>query len=149
MKKVSLLLLRISIGLLMVWWGLDKLVNVEHAVGVSDSFYLGLFSAPAVLMPFGVFQTLLGALIVVGLARAWLYPVLLAITGVNVLAVWNSILDPWGWVLEGTSAMLYPSLIILAGSLVLFAWRDQDVLALEARREERRSARASMAGPGL
>ncbi len=126
-------MLRISIGLLMVWWGLDKLVNVGHAIGVSDSFYLGLFSSPVILMPFGIFQTLFGLAIMLGLVRRWLYPILLLITGVNVLAVWRSILDPWGWVLEGTNALLYPSLIILAGSLVLWGFMEEDTLALDAR----------------
>lgn len=30
----------------------------------------------------------------------------------------KSIVDPWRWVLEGTNVLFYPSLIVLAGSLV-------------------------------
>ncbi len=135
MKERSLLFLRVSIGLLMVLWGLDKLVNVEHGMRVSEGFYLGLFSVPLLLQAFGVLQVLLGLLVVAGVARTFLYPALLAITGATALGVWKSIVDPWGWFLEGSNVLFYPSLIIFAGSLVLWAFRDQDVLALGSRRE--------------
>ena len=134
MKEKSLLFLRVSLGLLMVIWGLDKLVNVEHGLKVSEGFYFGLFSVPVLLQVFGVVQTLAGVLIVAGLARRLVYPLLLAVTGMTALGVWKSIVDPWGWVLEGSNALFYPSLIILAGSLVLWAFRDEDTLSLDHRR---------------
>jgi uncharacterized membrane protein YphA (DoxX/SURF4 family) len=133
MKAKSLLFLRVSIGVLMVLWGIDKLADVEHGVRVSEAFYFGIFSAPVLLQAFGVLQILLGLLVIVGLARALLYPALLVITGVTVLGVWKSIVDPWGWVLEGSNVLFYPSLIIFAGSLVLWAFRDEDTLALDRR----------------
>lgn len=133
MKEKSLLFLRVSIGLLMVFWGLDKLVNVEHGMRVSEGFYGGIFSVPVLLQAFGVLQTLLGLLVVAGVARTLLYPAVLAITGVTALGVWKSIIDPWGWVLEGSNALFYPSLIIFAGGLVLWAFRDEDTLALDRR----------------
>lgn len=134
MKAKSLLLLRISIGVLMVLWGIDKLVNVGHGIAVSEGFYGGLFSAPVRLQAFGVLQILLGFGVIVGLRRTLLYPALLVITGVSVLAVWRSIVDPWGWVLEGSNVLFYPSVIIFAGSLVLWAFREEDVLALDGGR---------------
>lgn len=53
MKRWSLFLLRLSIGLLVFWWGLDKVTNVEHALQVSETFYTGLLSHP-VLTPGGL-----------------------------------------------------------------------------------------------
>ena len=135
MKEKSLLFLRVSIGVLMVLWGIDKLVNVEHGMRVSEAFYFGMFSVPVLIKAFGVLQILLGLLIVIGLARTLLYPALLVITGVTVLGVWKSIVDPWGWVMEGSNVLFYPSLIIFAGSLVLWAFREEDTLALDRRRE--------------
>jgi uncharacterized membrane protein YphA (DoxX/SURF4 family) len=131
MKPRSLLVLRVSLGLLMVFWGLDKLVNVEHGMAVSRGFYLGLFSVPVLLQGFGVLQVLIGLLIVAGLARRFVYPALLAITAATALGVWKSIIDPWGWYLEGSNVLFYPSLIIFAASLVLWAFRDEDTLALD------------------
>lgn len=134
MKEKSLLFLRVSIGLLMVIWGVDKLVNVEHGLAVSEGFYLGLFSAPILLQLFGVLQILLGVGVIVGIARRILYSLLLLITGATVLGVWKSIVDPWGWVLEGSNVLFYPSLIVFAASLVLWAFMSEDTLALEGRR---------------
>lgn len=146
MKTTSLLLLRVSLGLLMLIWGVDKLVNVEHGVRVSEGFYLGAFSNALLLKAFGVAQMLLGLLIVLGLGRRFAYPLLLAISGVTALGVWKSIVDPWGWWLEGANVLFYPSLIILAGSLVLHAFRDEDRLVVGGRAAARDAAPGTTTG---
>lgn len=134
MKPASLLLLRVSLGVLMLLWGIDKLVNTTHGVRVAEGFYAGIGTSPAFLQGFGVLQILLGVLVIVGLWRAAAYPLLLAVTTVTALGVWKSIVDPWGWVLEGSNVLFYPSLIIFAGALVLWAFRDHDSWSLDARR---------------
>jgi uncharacterized membrane protein YphA (DoxX/SURF4 family) len=134
MKPRSLLLLRVSLGLLMLIWGVDKLVDVRHGLTVSEHFYLGAFSSAALLRAFGVVQIALGALVLLGAARRYAYPLLLAVTGATLLGVWKSVVDPWGWYLDGANVLFYPSLIIFAGSLVLWAFRDEDRLALDRRR---------------
>lgn len=142
MKARALLFLRISIGMLLVIWGIDKVVNVEHAVRVSEKFYWNLFNAPALLTGFGLAEMLLGLLVVVGLARRICYPLTLVVLGFGALATWQSILDPWGWVLEGSNVLFYPSLIILAGAVVLWAFQEEDTLALDRLRAGRVPARA-------
>ena len=134
MKRRSLLLLRASLGLLMVIWGVDKLVNVRHGLEVSQYFYFGAFNSAALLQAFGVVQVALGVLVLLGVARRYAYPLLLAVTGATLLGVWKSVLDPWGWYLEGANVLFYPSLIIFAASLVLWAFRDEDHLVVGGRR---------------
>ncbi len=131
MKQRSLLLLRLSLGLLMVVWGVDKLVNVEHGMAVSAGFYLNLFSVPVLLQAFGVVQVLIGLLIGAGLARRFAYPALLAITATTLAGVWKSIVDPWGWYLEDANVLFHPSLIIFAASLVVWGFRYDDTLWVE------------------
>lgn len=126
LRQVSLALLRVSLGLLMVWWGLDKLVNVNHGLAVSARFYGGAFSSAALLQAFGIAQTILGALVIAGALRRVVYPGLALITAATLLGVWKSIIDPWGWFLEGANALFYPSVIIFAGALILIAFRDED-----------------------
>jgi uncharacterized membrane protein YphA (DoxX/SURF4 family) len=137
MKHGSLLLLRVSLGLLMLIWGVDKLANVRHGLEVSKHFYLGAFDSAPLLQAFGVAQLALGALIVLGLGRRFVYPALLAITAVTLLGVWRSVVDPWGWWLEGANVLFYPSLIIFAASLVLWAFADEDRLVVGGRRSGR------------
>ena len=105
MRSKSLLLLRVSLGLFLVIWGVDKLANVKHGLEVSDSFFFGAFSHRLLLRGYGVAEIAVGALIVLGVARRLTYPVLLAITGITLLGVWKSVLDPWGWWLEGTTVL--------------------------------------------
>lgn len=133
MKAKTLLLLRISLGLFLVVWGVDKLINTGHGIAVSDGFYLGIFSVPALMAAFGVVEVALGILVVLGLGRRIAYPALLVITGVSLLAVWKSILDPLGLVLSGTNLLFFPSLIIFAAALVLATLVEEDTLALDRR----------------
>lgn len=134
MRPLALLFLRVSIGLLVLLWGIDKLVDPEHAVRVSDNFYLGLLSLPSVLPLLGIGQVLVALLAMVGLFRRFVDPVILLINLGSLLGVWRSIVDPWGWVLEGTNVLFFPSLIVVAGCLVLIGFQDQERLVLDRRR---------------
>ncbi len=133
MKAISLLLLRLSLGLLMLVWGVDKLVNVEHGMKVSKQFYLGAFGSVLLLNAFGVVQMGIGGAILAGAGRRIVYPALLAITGVTLLGVWRSVIDPWGWYMQGGNALFFPSLIIFAGAFVLLAFRDEDLYVVGRR----------------
>jgi len=134
MKAKSLLLLRISLGLLMVVWGLDKIVNTEHGSKVAEHFYFGILSGPGAITVLGYLQVALGGLTILGLLRKFAYPAVLVITVITALAVWKSIVDPWGWMFEGTNALFFPSFIIAAGAWVLMAFRDEDTLSIDHKR---------------
>jgi putative oxidoreductase len=134
MKRWSLLLTRISVGWLLVLWGLDKLLNVEHSVTVAERYYFGVGADVLVLNALGVLEAILGGLVVLGLLRRFAYPAMVLVLGVTAVGVRRSIIDPWGWFLEGTTVLFYPSIIILAAALVLWAFRDEDRMALDARR---------------
>ena len=129
-QSLSLLALRVSIGALMIVWGLDKLANPAHGVAVAGRFYFGLFDSASAMPVLGVGQITLGLLVVAGVSRRYAYPALAAVTGMTLLGVWRSVVDPWGWVFEGTNALFFPSLIIFAGVLVLIAFREMDELHL-------------------
>ena len=133
LKNVSLLLVRISLGWLMVLWGYDKISNVDHAVRVSEGFYGGLITGPGIWQAAGYAQVLLGLIVVVGLFRRFSYPVLLTITGITLVAVWKSILDPFGLVTDGGNLIFFPSSTIFFAGLALVAFRAEDVLSLDAR----------------
>lgn len=131
MKTWTLLLLRVSLGWLLVIWGADKLFNVEHGMAVASTFYFGFLAVESALRVAGALQMLVGLAVVVGFARRWVYPVQLLLNGAALLAVMQSVIDPWSWLFEGSNALFYPSLIIFAASLLLIAYRDEDRLALD------------------
>lgn len=133
MKRWGLLLLRVTTGWLLVMWGLDKLFNVEHGQAVAETFYLGIGSQAAVLNVLGVLQIVLGALVVLGLWRRRAYPVAFVVLLITALGVWKSIIDPWGWFLDGSQVLFYPSAIIAAGALLLWGTIDEDEMTLDAK----------------
>ncbi|BFN28268.1 doxX protein [Pseudomonas sp. SCT] len=131
MKTWSLLFLRASLGWLLVIWGADKAFNPEHGMAIANKYYFGFLAMENALRLGGVLQMLVGVAIVVGFARRWVYPVQVLLNGASLLAVMQSVIDPWGWVFEGSNVFFYPSLVIFASSLLLIAFRDQDRMVLD------------------
>jgi len=131
MKIWTLMLLRVSLGWLLVICGADKVFNVEHGMAVANTFYFGLLAAENALQVAGVLQILIGLAVVVGFARRWVYPVQVLFNAASLFAVLQSVIDPWGWVFADSNALFYPSLIIFAASLLLIAYRDEDKLVLD------------------
>jgi putative oxidoreductase len=115
-------------------WGLDKIVDPDHALRISDNFYLGLLSLPALMAWFGAAQVAVALLAMLGLFRRWVDPIILVINLGSLAGVWRSILDPWGWFMEGTNVLFFPSLIIAVGCLVIIAFQDQERWVLDRRR---------------
>ncbi|MFZ3206508.1 MAG: DoxX family membrane protein [Pseudomonas sp.] len=131
MKIWTLMLLRVSLGWLLVIWGADKVFNVEHGMAVANKFYFGFLAAENALQVAGVLQILIGLAVVVGFARRWVYPVQVLFNAASLFAVLQSVIDPWGWVFADSNVLFYPSLIIFAASLLLIAYRDEDKLVLD------------------
>ena len=128
---LSLCALRISLGALMIVWGLDKFANPTHGMAVAKHFYFGMLDSAAMMPVLGLAQIALGVFVVIGFVRRLAYPVLAVVTGVTLLGVWRSVLDPWGWMFEGTNALFFPSLTIFIGALVLIAFRDVDTVNMD------------------
>lgn len=142
MKRIGLCALRVTTGWLLVMWGVDKIADVEHGLRVTQAFYGGVFGGSALLHHvLGGLQALLGALVVLGLWRRRTYPVMFLALAGTAAGVWKSVVDPWGWFLDGANVLFYPSAIILAGAAVLWGTIDEDTLALD-----RNSAKAAEPG---
>ncbi|WP_350332972.1 hypothetical protein [Coralliovum pocilloporae] len=144
-QEIALLILRITIGMLLVWWGLAKVVNPGMGVMVSKKFYFDMFSIKTLQYYFGYVQIVVGACVASGFLRRFAVPAQLMITGISSLAIWQALLDPFGLYLPvakvaGIQHLFYPSAIILAASATLIVFRSMDRLALDnlffAKRDE-------------
>ncbi|MDT8341180.1 MAG: hypothetical protein RQ751_06680 [Longimicrobiales bacterium] len=133
MKRWSLFLLRLSIGLLVFWWGLDKVVAPDHAIGVSNRFYGGMLSHPGLVPILGLAQVVIAGAFVVGFKRGIVDWVVTVLNAGSMLAVWRSVVDPFGHFLEGTNALFFPSLSVFAGCLVLIAFHQEEGVVLDHR----------------
>ncbi len=116
----------------MLVWGMDKLANPEHGVRVAERFYFGVLSMQSAMPVLGALQLVMALLVIVGAFRRYVYLALAFVTGMTLVGVWRSILDPWGWMLEGTNALFFPSLTVFAAVLVLITLRDVDRIAVQS-----------------
>ena len=135
MKIWSLLALRVSMGWLMVIWGADKIFNTSHGIAVAEKFYFGFLASDVILPIAGALQAIVGLAVVLGAMRRWAYPIQLLLNAASLFAVAGSIVDPWGWFLDSSNALFYPSLIIFAASVLLIAFKQEDRLSLDARHQ--------------
>lgn len=136
LRQLALTALRVTTGFLLIWWGLNKIVSTGLSKTISDTFYGGAFSQAGLLIAFGVLQTAIGGLVVLGLWRRLAYVAQLVINGFTAVAVWYAILDPFGWYITfdrgfAFTQLFYPSAIILAASFLLIAFHDQDRWVLD------------------
>lgn len=144
----ALLALRVSLGMLLVWWGLAKIVKPKMGLAVQKKFYFGMFDSMDLQFFFGFLEVGVGLLVVLGLFRMIAVPAQLTITGFSAATIWSALLDPFAlWLpvdkVAGIQHLFYPSVIALCGAAVMIAFRKQDHLALDsilARRNQDTSA---------
>jgi uncharacterized membrane protein YphA (DoxX/SURF4 family) len=136
-RCIALLLLRVTMGFLLVWWGLSRIVFAGFGGTLSQNFYHGLFDPTLLQRGFGIVELLLGTLVVVGLWRRVMLPVLAALTFFTAAMVWYAIIDPFKlWLAPHSdfpfTQLFYPSAIIFTAALVLIAFRRDDLAAVDA-----------------
>lgn len=144
-QALALMALRISLGMLLVWWGLAKIVKPGMAVKVQDKFYFGVFPGETIQHAFGYLELAVGLFVVFGLFRKYAVLAQLTITGFSALTIWSALLDPFAlWLpvekLAGIQHLFYPSVIALCGAAVMVAFRSQDRFNLDTVIERRRNA---------
>ncbi|CAA9527822.1 MAG: hypothetical protein AVDCRST_MAG91-2694 [uncultured Sphingomonadaceae bacterium] len=135
-KAGSLLLLRVGTGLLLVVWGTLRVASPAAGPGLANKYYGGLLDAPLVQLGFGAAEIVIGLLVVLGLFRrvAYLVQALILIPGA--IALWRYLLDPLGLYLldkESSQVLFFPSIALAGATLVLLAFRDDDLWSVDHR----------------
>lgn len=128
--------LRISLGLLLFWRDLDRIVSPDSGAGLQKHFYFGLFPGQTMQMAFGYLETGPEILVIAGLWRRVAVPAQLVVTGFSAATIWSALLDPFAlWLpvakLAPVQHLFYPSVIALCGAFVLLAFRAQNRWALD------------------
>lgn len=138
MKALSLLLLRVSTGGLLVWWGLLRFIKPESGPRLSGKYYQGLLDGEQAQMILGGAEIALGVLVVLGLLRAVVYPAQAIFLGVSTVFIWKHLVDPLSLFLwadgESANLLFYPSSTVFFATLVLLAFREYDGLCLDKLR---------------
>jgi len=135
MKAISLLLLRISTGIYLVFWGGRKIFDVQGSIGLSDRYYGGMLSSEMVNLGLGAIQVVVGALVVLGLFRAFIYKAQAVCYGLGLLIIIKYILDPFGlYLVEAGRLTWFPSTTLFIASLIMIAFIEYDTKTLDSKR---------------
>ncbi len=119
---LSLLLLRLGVGLVMAMWTLDKVINPGHAGAVFSNFYGLDAQGPEVVVALGLVQGIVVIAFLTGALRTLSYGAVLAMHGVSTLASWRQYMDPF------ENLLFFTAWPMLAACLTLFLLRRADTL---------------------
>jgi glycerol-3-phosphate acyltransferase PlsY len=120
---ISLLLLRLSLGLVMMVWAFDKILNPGHGAAVFEGFY-GLSGVGESVIPMiGIAQGLIVLAFLPGFAKTWSYGAVLLMHAVTTLVSFSAYLEPL------KNILFFAAWPMLAGLIALFLLRDHDRIA--------------------
>lgn len=121
---LALLLLRLGIFTVFLFWTLDKLIQPDHAAKVFGAFYgLGGLSE-TIFYIMGAIQLALILAFVAGVMKTWTYGAILVFHGVSTLSAFGKYLQPFD------NLLFFAAWPMLAACAALFLLRDYDTLTL-------------------
>lgn len=126
--SLSLLLLRLSLGLAMMVWAFDKILNPGHGAAVLAGFYDLSGIGEPVIRTIGVVQGVIVLGFVLGVAKTWTYGAVLLMHAVTTLVSWSAYLEPL------KNILFFSAWPMLAGLVTLFLLRREDRIATVAGR---------------
>jgi putative oxidoreductase len=118
----ALLALRITLGLFLLQWGIEKFVVPQSGVAIWSHYY-GLNISQVVGYLFGAVEIAIAGCLFLGIFRTAAYGAALALHAVTVLVSWRELLNPWG----GPVNHLFIAGVPVVGALLaLFLLRHWD-----------------------
>lgn len=118
----ALLVLRVTLGLFLLQWGVEKFVAPQNNVAIWRYFY-GLNVSQALGYAFGAAEIAIAGCLFLGCFRSVAYGVALALHAVSVFVSWRQLLDPWG---DAANHLFIAGVPVLGALTVLFLLRHWD-----------------------
>ncbi len=124
--SISLLILRLSLGLFLLLWALEKFILPKTTEQIWSNFYQIPISSSIVTI-LAILQTLLAIALIVGFLRPLTYGIALGINAVTFISTWRQLLDPWGLASgESVNHLFLAGIPVLAGFIALFLLHPWD-----------------------
>jgi len=118
----ALLALRITLGIFLLQWGVEKFVVPQNTTAIWGYFY-GLNVSQGVGYVFGVVEIAIAACLFLGLFRTVAYGAAMVLHTVTVVVSWRQLLNPWA---DDISHLFIASLPVLGALIALFLLRHWD-----------------------
>jgi len=126
---LAIAILRVTLGVFLLIWGLEKFVLPEVTGKIFAGFYgveVGVTAAYAL----GAVQSAIAIAIILGLFPTISYGLGLALHAVTFVVTFTKIIDPWGLISGSPQHLFLAALPVLGGSIALFLLRKQDTLRI-------------------
>ena len=118
----ALLVLRITLGLFLLQWGVEKFVVPENTVAIWGYFY-GLEVSRTLGYLFGAIEIVIAACLFLGVVRTVTYGAAAVLHAISVIVSWRQLLDPWG---DPANHLFIAGVPVLGGLVALFLLRHWD-----------------------
>ncbi len=118
----ALLALRITLGLFLLQWGIEKFVVPKNTVAIWSYFY-GLDVAPTLGYLFGAVEIAIAACLFLGAFRTIAYGAAIVLHAASVLVSWRQLIDPWG---DPANHLFLAGVPVLGALIALFLLRRWD-----------------------
>ncbi|MGH6864709.1 MAG: hypothetical protein ACREDO_00645 [Methyloceanibacter sp.] len=118
----ALLVLRITLALFLLQWGIEKFVVPQNTVAIWGHFY-GLDVSPILGYVFGAAEVAIAGCLVLGAYRTVAYGAALALHAVSMIVSWRQLLDPWG---DPANHLFIAGVPVLGALIALFLLRHWD-----------------------
>lgn len=124
-SRLTIPLLRLSMALFMLAWGVDKLAAVEGSQRIFERFY-HIAAGPSLIQLAGVAEIILALMLAAGVLRLPVAWIVLIVNTISTVASWRQILDPWGLlgIGPGGTHLFLASIVLMAVSVVLVLEAD-------------------------
>lgn len=117
--KLSLLSIRLTVGIVFLVWAIDKLFNAEHTVAVFQAFY-GMSISPILAIMLGGVQLLFVICFILGFWKNATYLIVLVMHSISTIVSFSKYLDPLN------NLLFFAAWPMLAAALTLYLLRNYD-----------------------
>ncbi|MGE0634532.1 MAG: hypothetical protein AB7O96_19105 [Pseudobdellovibrionaceae bacterium] len=131
--KFSLLMLRLGVFIVMLFWTIDKFLRPEHAATVYEHFYLLPGWEQTAMTAIGIAELILIFGFLLGVKKRFTYGSILLLHTVSTFSSYKQYLDPF----DKGNLLFFAAWPMLSACLTLYLLRDEDTL-LTAFRATRR-----------
>ncbi len=118
----ALLVLRVTLGIFLLQWGIEKFVVPENTPGIWGYFY-GLSVPLVAAYVFGVAEVAIAVSLLLGLFKTITYGAATLLHAITVAVSWRQLLNPWA---DPASHLFIAGVPVLGAFAALFLMRRYD-----------------------
>ncbi|MEL0615647.1 hypothetical protein V6243_02300 [Cobetia marina] len=138
--RISLLLLRLGVFLVMTMWTLDKFFNPGHAAAIFEKFYSIGGVGEGIVIVIAAIEMVLLLMFLAGVKKTLTYGLVLVLHAGSTLSAFNQYLAPWEHLL------FFAAWPMLAACVALFLLREIDTCFTVGGKQARLAQAQTQAG---